>query len=108
MPVRSKVRAAQQAIAAYDAAHARASARLDQAIARRSEVLAEADRQVEVARAGVEQAVAAMARGVSVELTAQLLGLDPAEIRRLTKTCPEAPLSPERAGGKASSNGTVR
>ncbi len=90
MVVRDEVRDAQRALATLDAAHRRAVARLDQALARRSEVLAEADLQVGTAQGAVEAAIADMARQVSVDLTATVLGLDVAEVRRLVKSCPTA------------------
>jgi hypothetical protein len=88
MAVRDEVRDAQRALAALDTAHSRAVTRLDHALARRHAALAEADRQVAVAQAGVEAAVAEMARQLSAELTASVLGLDVAEVRRLAKSCP--------------------
>jgi hypothetical protein len=90
MAVRDEVRDAQRALATLDAAHRRAVARLDQALARRGEVLAEADRRVAAARGGVEAAIADMARQVSADLTAVVLGLDVTEVRRLAKSCPTA------------------
>lgn len=90
MAVRDEVREAQRALATLDAAHRRTVARLDQALARRGEVLAEADRQVAVARAGAEAAIADMARQVGVDLAAAVLGVDVAEVRRLAKSCPPA------------------
>ena len=90
MAVRDEVRDAQRALAALDAARSRAVARLDQAVARRAEVLAEADRQVAVARAGLDAAIAGMASRVGVDLAAALAGVEPAEVRRLAKTCPPA------------------
>lgn len=90
MAVRDEIRDAQRALATLDAAHRRSVAHLDQTLARRGEVLAEQDRQVAAARAGVEAAIADMARQVSVDLTAVVLGLDVAEVRRLVKSCPPA------------------
>jgi len=90
MVIRDEVRDAQRALAALDAARSRAVGRLDQAVARRAEVLADADRQVAAARAGVEVAIAEMARQVGVDLAAALAGVEPAEVRRLAKTCPPA------------------
>jgi hypothetical protein len=98
MPVRPGVREAQRTIAALDAAHAHAAGRLDQALARRAEVLAEQDRLVALARAAVGQAVADMANQVSAELAAQLLGLGLAEVRRLAKA---HPLGATAANGRA-------
>ena len=90
MPIRAEVRDAQRALATLDAAHRRAVARLDQALARRGAVLTEADLQVAAAQAGVEAAIADMARQVSADLTAAVLGLDVTEVRRLAKSCPTA------------------
>lgn len=95
MVVRDEVREAQRALAALDAAHGRAVAHLDQVLARRQDVLVEADRQVAAASDAVEAAVAEMARQVSAELTAAVLGLDVAEVRRAVKNSP----SPSSASG---------
>lgn len=86
MPVRPEVRDTQRTLAALDAAHRRAVALLDQAVGRRAEVLAEHERHVADAEAAVEAAVAEMADQVSVGLTAQILGLDVATIRRCVKS----------------------
>lgn len=86
MPVRPEVRDTQRVLAALDAAHARAAAALDAALARRDEALAEHDRHVAAARAALDAAVADMAEQISVALTAQLLGLDPATVRRCLKS----------------------
>ena len=88
MAVRNEVRDAQRALATLDAAHRRAVARLEQALARRGQALTEADLQVAAAQAGVEAAIADMARQVSADLTAAVLGLDVTEVRRLAKSCP--------------------
>jgi hypothetical protein len=85
MPIRPEVRDAQRTLAALDAAHSRAVGRLNQVSARRVELIAEQDRQVAAAQTEVDQAVAAMAGEVSVELTAHLLELDVADVRRLVK-----------------------
>jgi hypothetical protein len=85
MPLRPEVRNAQRSLATLDAAHRRAVARLSQVSARRAELIAEQDRRVAAAQAEVDQAVVAMASGVSVELTAYLLDLDVADVRRLVK-----------------------
>jgi hypothetical protein len=89
VPVRSEVRDTQRSIAALDAGHARALRRLDQAVAHRAEMIADADRQVALARAEVDRAIADMARRVSVELTAHLLGLDISDVRRAAKANPD-------------------
>ena len=85
MAVRSTVRDAQRTIAVLDKAHTQAAARFDRVIARRAEAIAEQDRLVAEARDEVERTVGEMAAVVGVELTAGLLGRDPAEIRRLAK-----------------------
>jgi hypothetical protein len=97
MPLRSEVRDAQRTLATLDAAHHRAVARLNQALARRAESIARQDDRVAAAQAEVDDAVVAMANEVSVELTAHLLDLDVANVRRLVKArapagthCPNA------------------
>ncbi|MHB8293913.1 MAG: hypothetical protein ACYDH5_04680 [Acidimicrobiales bacterium] len=85
MPIRDTVRDAQRRLVALDAAHTKAVARLDHALARRAEVIAEQDRFVIAAEAEVERSVTDMATNLGVELTAHLLGLDSAEVRRLAK-----------------------
>lgn len=101
MPSRPEVRDAQRSLAALDAAHTRAVARLNQALTRRAEVVAEQDRQVVEARARVDQAVVTMARAVSVELAAHLLEVEVAEVRRLVRAASAAEQScePESQGG---------
>jgi hypothetical protein len=86
MPVRDAVRDAQRRIAALDAACARAVAKLNRASAQRAEVLAGQERLVAIARKEVQRTVAAMADAVGAQLTANLLGLDPADVRRLVKS----------------------
>jgi len=88
MPVRPEVREAQRTIAALDAAHRHAANRLEDALARRAEVVAEQGQLVAMARADLDRAVAAMANQVSAELAAQLLGLELADVRRLAKLYP--------------------
>lgn len=94
MAVRTTVRDAQRTIAALDKAHSHATARLERAVARRTELIAEQDRLVAEARDEVDRAVGEMAAEIGVELTAGLLGRDPAEVRRFAK-----------AAGTAASNG---
>jgi hypothetical protein len=64
------------------------AARLEEALARRAEVIADQDHLVSVARGALERAVADMAHQLSAELAAQLLGLGPGEVRRLAKAYP--------------------
>lgn len=85
MAVRDQVRDAQRTLARLDAAHMRARAKLAQALARRSEVVADQDRLVAAVEAEVNASVAAMATAVGPDLAADLLGIDPATVRRVTK-----------------------
>ncbi len=80
MPVRDEVRRTQRTLDALDAAHPRATTRLDQARARRAEVLAEADVAVAASRDVVEAAVVDMAGGTGVELTADMPGVEAAAV----------------------------
>jgi len=102
MSLRPEVRDAQRTLAALDGAHRRAVARLDQVLARRAEVIAQQDRVVAAAKEEVDKAVAAMAGELSVELTAQLLDLDVAEVRRLVKTRTAA------RARRAEANGSIK
>ncbi len=102
MPVRDEVRRTQRTLAALDAAHMRATARLDQARARRDEVLAAADLAVAYAQEGVDAAVVDMADGVGVELTAHMLGATAAEVRRIVKAAQGPPVS---NGGRSKAQG---
>jgi preprotein translocase subunit SecA len=90
VPVRDEVRDTQRALAALDAAHRRAVARLDQTLSRQRETVAQQDRRVAAARAELEATIAEMARRLSPELAAHVLGLDLAEVRRVAKSCPSA------------------
>ena len=95
MPVRDKVRDAQRNLARLDPAHARAVERLGQALRRRGEVLAEAERLIGTARQGVERAIADMAAGLGAEVNAHLAACDLAEVRK--------PASSPRASADAGS-----
>jgi len=86
MPVRETVRDAQRRLAALDAGYARAVARLHRVSARRAEVLADQDRLVALAQEDVERTVAVMADAVGAQLTANVLGLDEADVRRIVKS----------------------
>ncbi len=101
MPVRDEVRRTQRTLAALDAAYMRATTRLDQARARRAEVLAEADLTVAAAQEGVEAAVVDMAAGVGVELTAQMLGVEAADVRHIAKAAQGSPAGNGATGSKA-------
>jgi hypothetical protein len=99
MPLRPEVRDAQRTLATLDAAHRRAVARLNQTLARRAESFAEQDRHVAAAQAEVDKAVVAMAGEVSAELTAHLLDLDVADVRRLLKARSAAGTHRPKANG---------
>jgi hypothetical protein len=86
MSVRETVRDAQRRLAALDADYARAVAKLNRASARRAEVLREQGRLVAIAQEDVDRTVVAMADAVGAQMTANLLGLDPANVRRLVKS----------------------
>jgi hypothetical protein len=86
MSVRETVRDAQRRLAALDADYARAVAKLNRASARRAEVLAEQDRLVALAHEDADRTVVVMADAVGAQLTANVLGLDPADVRRLVKS----------------------
>lgn len=79
------VRDAQRRLAALDGAHTRAVTNFDRTCAPRAEVLAEHDSLVARAQGEGERAVAAMAAEIGANLTATLLGLDAAHVRRLAK-----------------------
>ena len=66
--------------------HARAVAKLNRASARRAELIAEQDRLVAVAQKDVDRTVGAMADALGTQLTANVLGLDPADVRRVVKS----------------------
>ena len=86
MAARDAVRIAQRKLAALDATHARAVARLDQARTRRAVVVGEQDRLVGEAELEVAQAVSSMVNALGPELSAGLLGLDSAELRRVARS----------------------
>jgi hypothetical protein len=96
MPVRDTVRDAQRQLVLLDAAHTRAVARLHQAVARRTQVMADQDRLVKAAEADVERTVAEMASVLGPELTANLLGVEPVDIRRAV--APDRPKRSDRSG----------
>ena len=100
MPVRDEVRDAQRNLARLDAAHVRAVCRLEQAIRKRGEVLAEADRLVATGRQGVERAIADMAAGLGAEVTARLVGRDLAAVRKLARSARASTEGGSGSGGR--------
>jgi hypothetical protein len=99
MPLRPEVRDAQRTLATLDAAHRRAVARLNQVLARRTELIAQQNDYVATAQTEVDEAVVAMASEVSVELTAHLLDVDAADVRRLVKASSSAASRRRNANG---------
>jgi hypothetical protein len=91
MAVRDTVRDAQRRIATLDAAHRRAVAHLDRTRAHRADIVAAQDRIVASSQDAVDQVVAEMASSVGIELTATVLGINPTEVRRLTKASAPTP-----------------
>jgi hypothetical protein len=75
----------QQKLATLAAAHAAAQRQLEAATARRAAAVARHDGLVADAEGAVRQAVVDMAAGVGVELTAQVLGVEVADVRKLAK-----------------------
>ena len=98
MSVRENVREAQRNLALLDTAYARAVAKLNRVSARRAEALAEQDRLVAIAKEDVERAVCAMVDAVGTQLTASVLGLDLAGVRRLVKASRPRFVDRDRAG----------
>ena len=70
-------------------AYEKARGRLTIVEAKRVEVIATQDQLVAAASSAVDRAVVAMATGVGPELTAGVLGLDVAEVKRLVKSAPK-------------------
>jgi hypothetical protein len=105
MSVRETVRDAQRRLAALDADYARAVAKLNRASARRAEVLAEQDRLVALAHEDADRTVVVMADAVGAQLTASVLGLDEADVRRVVKSRnPRAPATAPRRPTVCSAN----
>jgi capsid protein len=82
---RDRLRDHHAAAAKAVATHAAATARLDAVLSRRAKVLASQDCLVDAAKADVEAAVAAVAGAMGVEVAADVLGLNRAEVRRIAK-----------------------
>lgn len=88
MALPDHVKHAQRRIAVLDGVYRRALLGLEAAQERKAEVLADADRHVQAARDRAEQAVAEMARQLSVPLTAELVDLPVREVRRIARAHP--------------------
>jgi hypothetical protein len=85
LKVRSTVKEYQRRLTQLDADHFRAQDRLEVVRRKRAEVVAEQDRFVTAAEEQVNAAIAAMAEEVGPEVTAALLDIDPADVRRLVR-----------------------
>ena len=79
------IRSYQHALADHVQQHRRATIRLEQAVARQTEVAAAQDKVVAAAKAAVERTVVDMARALGPDLTSALIGVEPALVRRLLK-----------------------
>jgi hypothetical protein len=85
LKVRSTVKEYQRRLTQLDADHSRAQDRLEVVRRKRAEVIAEQDRLVTAAEQQVNAAIAAMAEEVGPEVTAALLDIDPADVRRTVR-----------------------
>ena len=89
MAASESVRNYKQLLGQLATAYEKARGRLTIVEAKRVEVIATQDQLVAAATSGVDRAVVAMAKGVGPELTAGVLGLDVAEVKRLVKSGPK-------------------
>jgi NADH dehydrogenase FAD-containing subunit len=90
-PSKDLVRSYQAAIARHVAEHSRAVGRYQQAVARQDQIVAAQNEALSAARQAVEQTVIGMAGALGVELTAELLEMGSAEVRRLLRDSRSAP-----------------
>ena len=89
MAASESVRNYKQLLGQLATAYEKARGRLTIVEAKRVEVIATQDQLVAAASSAVDRAVVAMATGVGPELTAGVLGLDVAEVKRLVKSAPK-------------------
>ncbi len=89
MAASESVRNYKQLLGQLATAYEKARGRLTIVEAKRVEVIATQDQLVAAASSGVDRAVVAMAKGVGPELTAGVIGLDVAEVKRLVKSAPK-------------------
>ncbi|MGH9072882.1 MAG: hypothetical protein ACRDZQ_01995 [Acidimicrobiales bacterium] len=82
-PTTEAVRNYQRRLAQLAAAHARAQARWQAAIAKRTVVVAHQDRLVAEAEEALHGAVADLATTFGPEVAANVVGMEPGEVRRL-------------------------
>ena len=85
LAARERLRDHQAAAAKAVATHAASTARLDAVLSRRAKVIESQDNLVEAATADLEAAIAAVARAMGVDVAAEVLGLNKAEVRRIAK-----------------------
>lgn len=86
VPSKDLVRSYQTAIARHVVAHNRAVAGYEQTIARRERTIGAQDQAVLAAKQTVDRAVMDMAEALGADLTAELLGMDKVEVRRLFRS----------------------
>jgi len=85
LAARERLRDHQAAAAKAVVTHAASTARLDAVLSRRAKVIERQDFLVEAATADLEAAIAAVARAMGVDIAAEVLGLNKAEVRRIAK-----------------------
>ena len=88
LSARERLRDHQAAAAKAVATHATSTARLHAVLSRRAKVIERQDALVEAAKSDVEAAVAAVARAMGIDVAAEVLGLNKAEVRRIAKENP--------------------
>jgi hypothetical protein len=107
MPVRGHVSDEQRPITALDANYHHSANRLEQVLARRTNVLAEHERLAVATLIAVDEAAADMADQFSSGLAAQLLGTEPAQVRRLANAHPVTTKGPGTDGPTRSVTGAI-
>jgi hypothetical protein len=85
LAARERLRDHQAAAAKAVAVHSASLARLEVAVSRRAQALAEQDALVAAANAQVTAAVVAAAQVMGIDVVASVLDLSKAEVRRMTK-----------------------
>ena len=85
LAARERLRDYQAAAAKAVATHAASRVRLDAVLSRRAKLTERQDTLVEAATADLEAAIAAVARAMGVDVAAEVLGLNKAEVRRIAK-----------------------
>ncbi|MGH9128905.1 MAG: hypothetical protein ACRDY2_08055 [Acidimicrobiales bacterium] len=88
----------QRRLAQLAAAHAKAEARWQAATARRAEVAAAQDRLVADAEEAMNHSVAELATIFGAEVAAKVAGLEPTEVRRMSRAGPAMTATEGRPG----------